>query len=390
MSIVIDKRITGYSVKTPEKANPPPSPMQPSLMDAADPDRRLVLGALPGIAQRSLRFPRRPTDRDGFDAWTSDFIHAPTGKFVVCISQATNGHVFPFEIWSLGSEQPPAASLISQLMSKVLQTDDRPFIRHHLDALKKATEVPFALTLPHTGNVVTANSVSAAIALVYEAHARHVGYLVEDDTYQTSDSPFLMAMSSITEPKSHGAGGVATFDDVRSPTCDFPLFIKEAWVEGTQQPIPISVWAGSKKVPPESEAILKLVSLAMRHRDPSWAATCLLTLKKHVDPGDELGFAKVGTKKPTYYASTWAYVADLVLNRYVQLGILNEDYQTIAQGSLFEDKEPMFGQAAGGTTATSLRPVATNNMKCPDCNTTGSMFLASGCWTCVCGFSRCG
>ena len=381
--IAITKKITGFAVRTPNAQVAVPAPASTPVQASNDPDRRLVLGSLPGIAERSLRFPKRPTDRNGFVAWTSDFIHTPTGKFVVCISSYVNGTRFPFEVWALGAEQPPAASLLCQLLSKILQTDDPGFIRHHLKALKKAVEVPFALTLPHTGECVIANSVGAAIALVYEAHARAVGYLSDDAALE--DSPMLAAMSSIREPKSGGAGGYAVFEDVSNPCGhDFPLFIKEAWMEGACQPVPISIWAGSRQVPAESEAILKLASLAMRHRDPQWVGMLLQTLRKHVEVGQELGFARVGSGKPTYYHSTWAYVADLVLNRYQQLGILNEDGRPIAQGSLFAAIEPEPEPAA-------LRPVVTNTMRCPECGETGSLVFTSSCWQCrECSYSKCG
>lgn len=390
MTITITRKIKGYSVVSAATATPtePATPNAAPAPAPADPDRRLVLGALPGIAERSLRFPKRPSEPGGFTAWTSDFIRAPGGKFVLCISHVTNGHQHPFEVWALGAEQPPATALICQLLSKVLQTDDRPFIWHHLAALKKATEVPFQITLPHGGATVTAPSVGAAIALIYEAHALHLGYAPNPDE---ADSPMLRAMSSIREPKSNGQGGYATFEDVVSPAGDdFPLFCKEVWIEGSTAPTPISVWAGSRRTPPESEAILKIVSLAMRHRDPAWIATCLETLRKHVEVGRELGFAGVGTRKPSYYHSTWAYVADLIRHRYEQLGVLDENGHPIQQGSLFEPPTDDSTLAASTGYTGTLQPSATDGMRCWECNLTSTLQLMGGCWTCTaCGASKC-
>jgi ribonucleoside-diphosphate reductase alpha chain len=163
------------------------------------------------------------------------------------------------------------------------------------------------------------------------------------------------------------------------------LFIKEAWLPGENQPLPISLWFGTRKVPKESEAILKLASMAMRHRDPAWTATLFLTLRKHAVFGEELGFAQVGTRKPAYYASTWAYVADLVLYRYQQLGILDEAGQPLAQRSLFAPAD-----TTSETPATADPIVANNGITCPDCRQTGTIVTQGGCPTCSnCAWSRC-
>lgn len=380
MSVKLTSKIKSFSVLKP--SDPAVSP-SPAPVKAPEPsDRRLVLAPVEGVVEGSLRFPSRPKSLNGFQAWSSDFIVVnDREKFALSISHYVNGITHPFEVFAMGQEQPASASLLCQMLSKVLSTNEKPFIKHYLSSLKRARGEAFPLTLPYTGKTVTANSLGSAIALVVEAHAKQIGYFLDEE--QDAESPMLKAMTSPTEQKSRGQGGLASYDDVFNSSTgdDFPIFIKEAWLESEGRTVPISVWFGTEKAPAESDAILKILSLAMRHRDPKWPSLFLRTLRKHVEFGKEYGFASVGDRKPVYYGSTWAYVADIIINRYVQLGILNENGYPLQQRSLFIVEEPVV--------FTKQDDTAPKGLPCPSCSSTQTS-MAGGCLSCLqCGWSRC-
>lgn len=378
MSVKISSKIKAFSVKQPDDANT----VVKSDVTQADQERRLVLNPVSTVIDATLRFPKRPTSVNGFTAWTSDFITTPAGKFALSISHYINGITHPFEIFALGHEQPESASLICQMLSKVLSTNDKPFIKHYLSSLKRAKGEAFEVVLPYTGETKSVSSVGAAIAQIIEIHAKHIGYFQDDEVID--DSPMLAAMTSTTEQKSRGKGGLASYDDVYNPETkdDFPLFIKEAYIAEEGRTIPISVWAGTAKVPSESDAILKILSLAMRHRDPKWTGLFLRILRKHVVFGKELGFASVGDRKPRFYGSTWAYVSDLIINRYVQLGILDDEGKSLQQRSLFIVEEP-------SSKVLLTEPVKAVGLTCPACSSTHTS-MGGGCLNCLdCSYSKC-
>jgi ribonucleoside-diphosphate reductase alpha chain len=386
--VKITKKIVGFSVRGP--GEPPPSETTPPSASGAPvqsqpavEDAHLTLHvAPPPVAIEARPFPRRPHDVNGFAAWTSPWIETDGAKFVVCVSH-TDG--VPFEVWVMGHEAPPGAQLVAQLLSHVLLTQDRAFVRYHLRALSKAVGRPFGFTMPFTGQHIEVRSVSHAIAAIVEAYAVRLGFL--GDPASDPPSPMLDALTSLREPKSHGRFGRATVTDILNPATgeDFALFVKEAHVEGLGVR-PVSMWFAGQRQPPESEGICKLVSLAMRHRDPAWAGTFLRALRRHTIVGQELGFASVGNDKGRFYGSTWAYVADLLIHRYMQLGLLNPDGSACVQSMfLFEDAAttvpshgtPVLLPSAGGQT-------------CPACGSKSTAMM-DGCLTCLaCGYSKCG
>lgn len=380
-SIKLAQKIVGYSVRKHADSTGASSIGAIAPVPLHDPDRRIVIKLAIGVAERSLRWPKRPRNTDGFQAWTSDFIRTPVGKFALAISYFTNGHLHPFEVWGLAREQPQMTWFICEHLSKVLQTDDVAFISYHLEALKKAFEAPFDLAIPHQGTVVRADSIGAAIAFVVEAHLLKLGYL-GTTTPSTSSSPMLSAMTSIREPRTEGQGGVGWQEQVvnrgERVNHDFVVFIKEALLEDGRI-FPLSLWLGGLRVPPESEAICKLASLAMRHSDPKWTADFFKLLRTHENRDEEFRAIVPGTQRQHAYASTWAYVAELVLYRYRMLGILDDAGDPIEQGHLFapeslEDESPV--AAASGEV-------------CPSCHQ-AAVQRQGGCPTCLaCGYSKC-
>lgn len=394
MSVAISKKITGFKVI--EKTAPP----APALAVVADTDRRLQLKPVEGLAERSLRTPKRPSSHlqtdhhgqlhQGFAAWNSDTIRTPgQRKFALSISSYQNGVGHPFEVWALGREAPDSASEICQILSKIMQVDCPHFLRYHLEALKSAKGTPFDLTEPYSGKVVSVPSVGAAIAHVVEAHARAIGY-IDDAHLDVSKSPMLLAMSSTKEPKTQGQGGLAYVEDIFNPTTgeSFPLFIKEGLLPDGKL-FPFSIWFGGNATPAESESICKLVSLALRHSDPFWTMQILGILAEHAPAHgsnqDFWGPVPGHTEKQAYYRSTWAYVAQVVIHRLKTVGRIDEQGRAVEQRQLFADlaPEPVATQDA-------IDPLLKGGSECPSCGEK-ACYVRDGCLSCVsCSWSRCG
>lgn len=384
MPISIEKKIVGYEL-APKAASTPATtgPVTAITPSHTDIDRRIVLKPAAGVAEASLRWPKRPQSVNGFESWTSGFITAPAGKFALSISIYRNGSVMPFEVFALGVEQPSCSSEICRLLSKVLQTADPAFIAFHLDALKNAVEAPFPLTLPFSGKAIEVGSVGAAIATIVEAYARHIGYL--HDGSHTLPSPMLDALASKREPKTEGQGGVCHFEDVLNETTGelFKVVIPEALLENGRV-FPYGCWLAGRRAPAESEAMCKLISLFMRHSDPRWTAIALETLRDHRPSRTENAdfWAPVPrTDKRRNYASSWQYIAEVLLARYRQLGILDEHGRPVVQAGLFEHEPTL-----------DFVPVVTapKGARCPSCGE-ATLRREAGCDTChSCSYSRCG
>jgi ribonucleoside-diphosphate reductase alpha chain len=376
MTVTISKKITGFSVKKPTTTTPA------ALPPARSTDQRLVLNRpTPGVAHRSLRWPKRPHNTNGFPSWTSPFFTAPGGKFAMAISHYVNGVTHPFEVWALGREAPPEADVVCKILSKVMQTNEPAFIRYHLDALSKAIEQPFEIVLPHTGETLKVGSVGAAIAKVVEAHARSLGYFTAERL--AAPSSMLDAMTSTREMKTEGRGGFAFYEDIRNPTTgdDFVVFLKEL-TDHTGATMPFSAWFGGRRVPAESESILKLLSLAMRHRDPAWTTEILGIVRRHTVIEQEFRGPAPRCDKQVMYGSTWAAVAEAILARYRELGILNEENGPVQQESLFAPDPDL------ALPAPTLRTPA--GRLCSNCGE-HAVQRRDGCDCCgACGASKCG
>lgn len=394
MSIVISKKITGFKVVEKETTTPVVTPPAPLALPHQSIDRRIVIKPVQGLAERTIRAPKRPNSHvepdekgalhQGHPAWNSDFIRAPNGKFALSISSWRNGVGHPFEVFALGREAPTSTSEICQILSKVMAVDDPAFLAFHLEALKTAVETPFEIQLPYSGETITVGSVGAAIAHVVEAHAKAIGYL-QDGPYDPSSSTMLASMTSLKEPKSEGQGGLGFVEDVKNGTTgdNFPLMLKEAVLpDGTV--FPFSLWFFGRRTPAESEAICKLVSLALRHSDAWWTMQILSILREHRPGGNEdhSFWAPVpGTTKQSNYRSTWSYVAEVVIARLIAVGRVDTDGNAISQGLLFEPVVPVI------ESLTPVKAVVAN--PCPLCGE--GMTKLDGCLTCVqgCGYSKC-
>ena len=73
MAIKIQTKITGFAVAKPDEAK------QAKAIPAMG---HIAIGHQVSVAEKSLRWPKRPAASEGFEGWTSDFVRTPAGKFV--------------------------------------------------------------------------------------------------------------------------------------------------------------------------------------------------------------------------------------------------------------------------------------------------------------------
>jgi len=102
--------------------------------------------------------------------------------------------------------------------------------------------------------------------------------------------------------------------------------------DGTRRPY--SMWL-SGNYPRVLDGLCKLLSLDMRIVDLAWIGEKLRKLLEYPEPmGDFMTFAP-GQARQRVFPSTVAYIAHLVLHRYVQLGLLGEDARPIEDMGVF-------------------------------------------------------
>jgi ribonucleoside-diphosphate reductase alpha chain len=349
-----------------------PSATKPAAK-SEDPDRRLVLKPASGLTEGSLRWPKRPATPAGATSWTFR-VDAPDHPFGVTVAQYDNGISHPFEVWVQGAEAPRGLPAIAKVLSADMRTKDPGWLAEKLSSLLKTEDVSFRLASPPEGKPVVVGSSAAALAYLVEYRAKALGYLSETPG---EESPMLLALASRKEPKSQG--NLAWYVDIRNHATgdDFVLLVKEAQMEdGTR--FPFSFWAAGN-YPRAWDGLLKLLSLDARVSDPKWIATKLKGLLDYPEAKGEFWAPLPGTEKQAVFPSTIAYIAHVLLYRYRQLGILDEQGEPVRQGGLFFIEE--------APTLTIDAPVAGRGHKdCAECGGRKTVIRKDGCDHCeACG-----
>lgn len=341
-----------------------------------DPDRRLVLKPASGLTEGSLRWPKRPATPAGATSWTFR-VDAPDHRFGVTVAQYDNGISHPFEVWVQGAEAPRGLTAIAKVLSADMRTKDPGWLAEKLTALLKTEGSPFVMPSPPEGKPVVLGSSAAALAYLVEYRAKALGYLSETPG---EESPMLLALASRKEPKSQG--NLAWYADIRNHGTgdDFVLMVKEAQMEdGTR--FPFSFWAAGN-YPRAWDGLFKLLSLDARISDPKWIAMKLKGLLDYPEAKGEFWAPLPGTEKQAVFPSTIAYLAHVLLYRYRQLGILDEQGEPVRQGGLFLVEE------ASTPTLTIDAPIAGRGHKdCPECGGKKTVIRKDGCDSCeACGY----
>jgi ribonucleoside-diphosphate reductase alpha chain len=336
-------------------------------LDRSDPDRRLKLAAVPETVLKSMRWLDRPHMVDGNPSHTY-MVESPEGDFAVQIGHFVNGDVHPFEVWVNGSECPRGLGAIAKTLSADMRSYDRGWLKLKLEALQKCKGEAFEMPMPPDGEIHTMPGAVAAMAWLVTYHCAKIGWFNGE-----SDSTLTSAMMFRKEPKTGTGGTLSWTVDVKNPATgdDLVLFVKELEMpDGTRRPY--SVWLAGE-YPKTFDGLCKLLSIDMRIVDPAWIGMKLRKLLSYKEPqGDFL--AKVpGSEKQQNFPSTVAYIARLLLHRYAQLGILDEE------GRVGGSVEPVFaGEAPKYRVA---------GRECPECGVK-AVIKYNGCDKCTnCGYT---
>jgi ribonucleoside-diphosphate reductase alpha chain len=291
----------------------------PQTITLSEQDKRLVLTEVtmsPPLA--SLRWPSRPGLPAGASAWISETIRTPQGDFAVAVSD--QGGV-PFEVWVLGGQPPRGLDAIAKTLSTDMRANDRGWLRTKLSMLANAYGDSFEMPMPPNGQLVQVPSATAALAKLVEWRYHQLNALEVKDG---DPSPVLNALFAAREPKTGTDGTLAWVADVRNPATedDFVLMLKELQMpDGSRRPY--SMWLTGAH-PRALDGLCKLLSLDMRVIDPAWIGMKLRKLLNYAEPRGDFLARVPGSEKQASYPSTVAYIAQLVIHRYVMLGILTE------------------------------------------------------------------
>ena len=294
---------------------------------------RLSLDSLPAPVLASLRWPGRPELPDGNNAWTY-MIESPQGRFALFVGHIEeNGKAFPFEVWVNGTEQPRGLGAVAKTLSMDMRTNDRGWLAMKLDAMTRTVgEESFDMRFPPSGEKRRMPSVVSAIAQVirYRCDRLHVF----DDAGGTS---VLDAMFSVDEPRTGSDGTLSWTVDVVNPAAgdEFVVGLKEITLpDGVTRPY--SLWL-SGHYPRALDGLSRILSLDMRVLDPAWIGMKLRKLLNYAEPlGDFMAFVP-GERRQQNWPSTVAYVARLLIHRYMMLGVLNQDGYPLRDMGILEE-----------------------------------------------------
>ena len=344
-------------------------------LDVADPDRRIRLDRTIEPPLASLRWPGRPELPNGNPCWTYVVRH-PLGDFAVFIGHVESGGVYPFEVWINGAEQPRGLGAIAKTLSMDMRTDDRAWLDMKLSALQKAVgDDAFEMAMPPDGRKVRVPSLVSGFAKLIRYRVNELGAFAEEGSGKT---PVVDAMMGTKEPKAGPDGTLSWTVDVVNHTTgdDFVLFLKELIMPNGQRR-PYSMWL-SGEYPRVMDGLCKALSLDMRVYDPAWIGMKLRKLLNYGEPNGEFMARIPGSNKSQTYASTIAYLAQLMIHRYAMLGILTEEGYPVAIAGILDVPEAEQAKRA----YTTLR-----GKKCPECGNK-AMIRKDGCDFCTdCGYT---
>jgi ribonucleoside-diphosphate reductase alpha chain len=343
-------------------------------LDIADPDRRIKLDRTIDPPLASLRWPGRPELPNGNPCWTYVVRH-PLGDFAVFIGHIENGGVYPFEVWINGAEQPRGLGAIAKTLSMDMRTDDRAWLDMKLSALQKAVgDDAFEMAMPPDGRKVRVPSLVSGFAKLIRYRVNELGAF-EDEGGKT---PVVDALMGAKEPKAGPDGTLSWTVDVVNHTTgdDFVLFLKELIMPNGQRR-PYSMWL-SGEYPRVMDGLCKALSLDMRVYDPAWIGMKLRKLLNYGEPNGEFMARIPGSNKSQTYASTIAYLAQLIIHRYAMLGILTEEGYPLEAAGILDVPEAEQAKRAYRTLP---------GKKCPECGNK-AMIRKDGCDFCTdCGYT---
>jgi ribonucleoside-diphosphate reductase alpha chain len=328
----------------------------PDDLDLTDPDRRIRLEHAPTPALQSLRWPGRPHLPNGNPSWTYAVDH-PLGKFAVFIGHTENGCSYPFEVWVNGAEQPRGLGAVAKTLSMDMRAEDRRWLDMKLNALEKATgDDAFEMMMPPLGERILVPSLVSGFATLIRHRCNE---LAAFDGVETAPSPVVDALVGRKEPKAGPDGTMSWTVDVLNPSTgdDFAFFVKELSMPDGQRR-PYSIWI-SGEYPRAFDGLCKVLSLDMQVIDPAWIGMKLRKLLDYAEAGGSFMSRKPGSQKSELWASTIAYLAQLLIHRYAMLGILTEEGFPLVSAGILSVPDIENGARR------NLKPL--RGMKCVEC-----------------------
>lgn len=303
------------------------------------PDHRISLNEIPQPALNSLRWPSRPKLEGGSEGWASEMIEHPLGSFALFVSHMQDaGESKPFEVWTNGHEAPRGLGAIAKTLSVDMRVQDRDWLRMKLEALASVSgDDAFRMPLPGSGGAQQfMPSLVAAMSKMIEWRCRQVGYLT--DARDPDGAVMVNSMFYKYEPKTNTNGTMSWTVDINNPSTgdSFVVMVRELLLNGERRPYSVSLCGTYPRV---LDGLCKLLAMDMRVNDPAWIG---MKLKKLVDYREPRGdfFASIPGNddgKKESYPSTVAYIARVILHRYVMLGILDENFNPVDGNAIDED-----------------------------------------------------
>ncbi len=338
-------------------------------LDQSEPDRRIRIGDAPQVALAALRWPHRPKLTAGSPSWTY-MVEAPANRFAVFVGHVENGANQPFEVWVNGEETPRGLGALAKSLSMDMRAQDRAWLKLKLESLARTPGAPYHVAMPPDGNQLPVAGNVSAFAQVVRYRCEALGVFDGPE----GETPLVDAMFSRKEPKSGVDGTLSWTVDILNPNTgdDFAMFVKECLLpDGTKRPF--SVWL-SGAYPLEFNGLTKSLSLDMRVIDPAWIGKKLRGLKDMPEAQGDFFARQPGSEKQAVQPSTVAYIARLLIHRYVLLGVLDADgYPTSGSAMLWSD-------APAPQEATAIK-----GKLCPECGH-AAVIRRDGCDFCTsCG-----
>jgi ribonucleoside-diphosphate reductase alpha chain len=329
--------------------------------ESEDPDRRIRVDK-PRAIEAAIRFTGRPQSETGHEGITFD-IRSQSARMFLTINKTEDG--VPFEVLVDGAEAPRGANVLAKQLSLDMHTSDRGWVISKLDSLAKVNggdPVPVVVG----GEKRIAPSHFAAMAMLIRDYYQRLGIVPALDS-----GPILDARLCIKEPKSIEGGAARAFDVLNPATGDdLTVFVKEFDINGLGR-WPLSIWL-SGKYPRSWAGIAKMLSLDMQVADPAWIGRKLRAMLNVPEHGGDFMARMPGSKKSRTWPSTWAYIAQILVHRYAEIGLLNE------QGYPLDDAERV-DRAVKAI-------IDKGGAQCPDCGNQ-TLVKRDGCEVCdSCGY----
>lgn len=330
----------------------------PADLDQSNLDRRVTLDTVPEPALASLRWPSRPRTPAGNPSQTYMVDDELSGvKFATVVGHIENGRNHPFEVWTLGNEQPRGLSAVAKLLSMDMRSSDNAWLGYKLDALERVNGQPMKLAMPPSGESTPVRSPVAALARLVRHRCEELDAMATD-----GPTPVMDALMSLKEPKAGPDGTMSWTVDIMNHATgdDFMMVLKELVLPDGQRR-PYSVWV-SGEYPDALDGLCKVLSLDMRVIDLAWLGEKLRQLRDFPEQQGDFLARIPGKEKQRSYPSTVAYMAELILHRFVMLGLLDEDADPVTPMGVVETAEPESSETEAGR-----GPGVVAGKQCPSC-----------------------